>query len=245
MHDVDHPGPGPLTDEPVGRRVDTRAFRDGIPLLIPVVPFGLVLGVAIVDSAMPTAVAWSTSPTIFGGAAQLATVTLAGTTAAWAVILAALVISSRHVMYSAALAPTFSAQPRWFRWLAPFTLIDQVFALVVTRTHLPPTEFRRYYINLGAFFYLTWWAIVTVGMVVGPLVPTSWRLASAPAVMFTGLVVVSLTRRPAVVAAAVAAVVALASAGLRDRLGIVVGALAGMIAGAVAEALQERRESGA
>jgi predicted branched-subunit amino acid permease len=221
--------------------IDTTAIKDSLPLFIPAAPFGLVVGVAIIESVMPNSVGWSTSVTIFAGASQLATVTLAGVTAAWAVVVAALVINSRHVMYSAALAPTFTQQPRWFRWFAPFILIDQLFALVATRTDRSPESFRHYYLSAGIFFYLTWLVLVTLGMIIGPIIPVAWRLDLAPAVMFTGLVVVSLTRWPAVVAAGSAAVVALMAAGLRDRIGILIGAIAGVIAGAIAETIAENR----
>jgi predicted branched-subunit amino acid permease len=240
----DRAGPARGGRDRSDREIIARAVRDTVPVLIPVAPFGFVLGVAILESAMPAAVGWSTSPTIFGGAAQLAVVTLAGVTTVWTVVIAALVINARHVIYSAALGPAFSAQPRWFRWLGPFVLIDQLFAVVATRTHLNPEEFRTYYLSVGAFLYVAWAMFVTVGMIIGPAVPSSWRLDSAPAVMFVGLVVVSLTRRPAVVAAVVAALVALLSAGLRDRLGILVGAVAGMIAGAIAETLAARSSTG-
>ena len=223
------------------RHIDRAAVADAVPLFIPAIPFGLVVGVAIIESTMPTTVGWSTSPVIFAGASQLATVTLAGVTASWAVIVAALVINSRHVMYSAALAPTFTDQPRWFRWFAPFFLIDQVFALVATRTHWEPERFRHYYFNISLFFYVTWAFFVTLGMILGPVIPSEWRLDVAPAVMFTGMVVISLVRWPAIVAAATAALVALAAAGLRDRLGILVGAAAGVIAGAIAETISDRR----
>jgi predicted branched-subunit amino acid permease len=224
--------------------LDRTAITDGVPLLVPALPFGVVVGVAVVESEMPAAVGWSSSLTIFAGASQLATVTLAGVATVWAVVVAALVINSRHVMYSAALAPTFRHQPRWFRWTAPFFLIDQVFALVSLRTDRPPAVFRRYYLSLAVFFYLAWIAAVTLGMAVGPVVPAAWRLDVAPAVMFTGMVVLALDRVPAVVAASVAAGVGLGAAGLPDRLGIIVGASAGVLAGAVAEERRDRRSSG-
>ena len=95
------------------------ALRAAIPLFIPGVPFALVLGVAITESAMPTTVAWSTNLIVFAGAAQLATVSLAAT-ATWLTLVAtAAVINLRHVMYSAALSHRFADQPRWFRWIAP------------------------------------------------------------------------------------------------------------------------------
>jgi predicted branched-subunit amino acid permease len=221
--------------------VDRRAFREGFPLFVPAIPFGLVIGVAAMTSQMPAAGGWLTSVVIFGGASQLATVTLAGTASIWAVMLAGLVINSRHLMYSAALSSTFSRQPRWFAVLGPFVLIDQVFALMVTKTHLEPTEFRRYYITVGLFFYLTWILVVSVGMVLGPVIPVSWRLDVAPALMFTGLVVVAIDRSPALVAAIVGGSVAYLGINLPERLGIVAGAVAGVAAGGVAEMIAMRR----
>ncbi len=221
--------------------IDRQAISDAVPLVIPAIPFGFVLGLAITQSELPLAVGWATSPLIFGGAAQLAVVTLAGTASLWAVIVAGFVVNSRHVMYSAAMAPTFRAQPRWMRWVGPFVLIDQVFALASLRPDDDPVAFRRYYLTVGGFFYVTWQSTTLLGMVLGPVVPESWQLAFAVPIMFAGLVLFGISRRPAAVAAIVGGFVGLAAVGLRDRLGILVGAVAGVIAGAIAETRDERR----
>ncbi len=221
--------------------IDRRAIADGVPLFLPAIPFGFVLGLAIVEGEMPLAIGWLSSPIIFAGAAQLAVVTLAGTASIWAVVVAGLVINTRHVMYSAAMAPAFQRQPRWMRWVGPYFLIDQVFALAVLQTDRPPAEFRRYYLSVGIFFALNWQWAVALGMVVGPVVPEGWRLDYAPAVMFLCLVVLGVQRRPQAVAAVVGGVVGLAAAGLQDRLGILVGAVAGVAAGAYAEHRNESR----
>lgn len=222
-------------------RVERQAVADAVPLFLPAIPFGFVLGLAMTESEMPTAVAWASSPLVFAGAAQLAVVTLAGTASVWAVVVAGLVINTRHLMYSAALAPTFSRQARWFRWVGPFVLIDQVFALSVLRADEPSADFRRYYLTVGFFFYANWLWATALGMVVGPVVPESWRLDVAPAIMFVALVVVGIQRSPQAVAAVVGGTVSLAAAGLQDRLGILVGALAGVAAGALAEVRVQRR----
>jgi predicted branched-subunit amino acid permease len=194
-----------------------------------------VLGLAITEGQMPAFVGWLGAPIIFAGAAQLAVVTLAGTASLWSVVIAGFVINTRHVMYSAALAPAFQQQPRWMKWLGPYVLIDQVFALAVLQTHRSPAEFRRYYLSAGFFFALNWQWAVALGMVVGPAVPDSWRIEFAPAVMFLGLALISINRLPQAVAATVGGAVGLAAAGLQDRLGILIGAIAGVIAGTVAE----------
>jgi predicted branched-subunit amino acid permease len=217
------------------RQIDWRAIADCVPLFLPAIPFGFVLGLAITEGQMPPMVGWLGSPIIFAGAAQLAVVTLAGTASLWSVVIAGFVINTRHVMYSAALAPTFQAQPVWMRWVGPYVLIDQVFALAVLQKDRPPDEFRRYYLSAGFFFALNWQWAVALGMVVGPSVPDSWRIEFAPAVMFLGLALISINRIPQAVAAMVGGAVGLAAAGLQDRLGILLGAIAGVLAGTLAE----------
>jgi len=216
-------------------RVDRQAFTDAIPLLIPAVPFGFVLGLAMTKSEMPLWAAWLTSPLVFAGAAQLTMVTIAGTASLWAIISAVLVINSRHVMYSAALAPLFREQPRWFRWVGPVMLIDQVFALAMLRSDQEPDSFRRYYITTMVLFGTTWNVAVPLGMVIGPVIPEAWRLDFAPVIMFAGLALFAIKRVPAGVAALVGGSISLLAAGLSDRLGILVGAVCGVVAGAIAE----------
>jgi predicted branched-subunit amino acid permease len=221
-----------------------RAVLDSVSVFLPAVPFGFVVGLAATESAMPTAIAYLTSLIMFAGAAQLVLITLAGTATLWAAASAALVINARHLMYSAALSPAFRHQPRWFRWVGPFVLIDQVFALTSLRSLDDPDEFRRYYLTVGACFFVGWQLCVALGLVVGPVIPVSWQLGFAPAVMFCGMVAVSLRDRPSVVAAVVGAGVSAATLGLENRLGLLVGGLAGVVAATLVEQIGAAGESG-
>ena len=224
-----------MVDRGWSELIDRRAIADAVPLFIPAIPFGFVLGLAITEGAMPNWIGWAASPIVFAGAAQLALLTLAGSASLWAVIAAALVINTRHLMYSAAMAPTFQQQPRWMHWVGPYFLLDQVFALSMLRIELDPRAFRRYYLTVGMFFCLNWMWVVALGMVVGPVVPESWRLDFAPPVMFIGLVLIGIDRRPAAAAAMVGGAVALVTAGMPDRIGILIGASAGVAAGSFVE----------
>ncbi|MGA9278327.1 AzlC family ABC transporter permease [Ilumatobacter sp.] len=221
---------------------DRQALADVIPLAIPAIPFGFVVGLAVTESAMPQWIAWLTAPLVFAGAAQLAMITLAGTATLWAVVTAVLVINTRHLMYSAALAPTFRDQPRWMRWFGPFLLVDQTFALAALQTRRDPAAFRRYFLTVAITLYAVWNIAVPMGMLVGPVIPDSWRLDFAPPVMFAGLTLFAIKRVPAAVAAIVGGLVSLATVDLRDRLGIVVGALTGVAAGALADWIIQERE---
>jgi predicted branched-subunit amino acid permease len=234
---------GKRVPNPADRAITTDAIRQAIPLFLPAIPFALVLGVAISESAMPTPVAWSTNVLVFAGAAQLATVSLAAT-ATWGTLVAtAAVINLRHLMYSAALAPRFTDQPRWFRWIGPFFLIDQVFALTTARDDLSASEWRRSFLTTGLFFFTTWNVLVTFGLVAGSAIPADWRLDVAPAVMFAGLVTVGITNRPGVVAAVTGAVVCFAALEVPSNGGILIGAVSGVIAGYLADVAQDRRRS--
>ena len=219
------------------------------PLAVPAVPFGLVVGLAMSESELPVAAAQSTSLLVFAGAAQLAAVTLAGVASWWAVVVAVAVINARHIMYSSALAGAFSAQPMWMRLFAPFMLVDQQFALVADRTDLDPVAFRRYYLSAGIAFWATWQFNTAMGILIGPAIPTAWRLGFAPAVMFCGLVVLAVrnsvgSRRVAsAVGAVVAASAAAASVGLRDRLGILVGPVVGVAAATAIDTVLTGREA--
>ncbi len=212
-------------------------------MYVPAIPFALVLGLAMTESAMPVGIAWSTNLFVFAGAAQLATVTLAAT-ATWVTLVAtAVVINLRHVMYSGALSPRFRNQPRWFRWLGPYFLIDQVFALTSARAELDDADWRRYYLTTSLFFLTSWCCTVTLGLFAGSAIPAGWRLEVAPAIMFAGLVVIGLTNRPGVIAAVTGAAVCFAALGVPNNGGILIGAISGVIAGYLADRLRAPERS--
>ncbi len=212
------------------------AIADAVPLFVPAIPFAFVIGLVIVESGINPLIGWSSSWIIFGGAAQLTLITLLGSGAAVAAaITAALVVNVRYLMYSGALALPFQAQPRWFRYLGPYLLIDQLFALAVLRIDDDPRELRIYYLSAGAVFWVLWQATTALGLVVGPVVPEAWQLEFAVTILFLGLIVLSIDRFPKAVAALVAAAITYLAAGLPNRAGLLVGALFGVVAGTIAE----------
>jgi branched chain amino acid efflux pump len=223
----------------IDRSLARRAVVDALPLFVPAVPFGLVIGLAISESGINTMVGWSSSWIIFGGAAQLTLISLLGAgTAVAAAVTAGLVVNARHLMYSAALAPTFQRQPRWFRWLGPYVLIDQLFALASVRLDDEPDVFRTYFLAAGLTFWSMWQLTTAIGLVIGPVVPQSWNLEFAVPILFIGLLVLGIDRWPKAVAALVGAGVTYLSAGLPNRAGLIVGALVGILAGAMANRLR-------
>lgn len=220
----------------VDRATARRGITDALPLFVPAVPFALVIGLAIVEAGINPFSGWSGSWLIFGGAAQLTLISLLGSGAAViAAITAALVVNARHLMYSAAHAPTFQKQPAWFRWLGPYVLIDQMFALTIIEADAEPKAFRTYYLAAGATFWTLWQATTALGLALGPVVPSEWNLAFAVPLLFVGLIVLGIDRWTKAVAAVVGAGVTFLVAGLPNRSGLLIGALAGIVVGFVLE----------
>lgn len=220
----------------VDRATIRRAIVDALPLYVPAVPFALVIGLAIVESDINVFSGWSGSWLIFGGAAQLTLISLLGSGAAVvAASTAALVVNARHLMYSAALAPTFQSQPAWFRWLGPYVLIDQNFALAVIEAESDAETFRTYYLTTGATFWTLWQITTALGIAIGPVVPEEWNLEFAVPLLFVGLIVIGIDKVSKLVAAVVGAGVTFLFASLPNRSGLLVGALVGILVGTIVE----------
>ena len=228
-----------LTQAPRDREIIVRALLATVSLFIPVIPFTLVFGVVVADSGLPATLGWSSSPIIFSGAAQITLLSLLGEGASTAAAAtAALIVGARHMLYSAAVAPQFQHQPRWFRWLAPYVLIDQVFALLKLHHYTDPRAYRLFYLAAGSGFWLLWMLFTALGLILGPTVPESWGLAFAAPVMFVSLLVGMVDSRPKLVAAIVGAVLMALLLGVPNRGGLMIAALLGMAAGAVMERWQ-------
>ena len=223
----------------VDRSIIKRALADALPLYVPTIAFALVIGLTVVETGMNQLVGWSSASIIFGGAAQLTVISLLGSgTAVAAAVTAAIVVNARHLMYSAALAPKFQEQPRWLRWVGPYLLFDQLFALSSLRLEDDPKAFRTYYLTVGAFFWASWQLTVALGLLLGPAIPEEWNLEFAVAILFLGLVVIAIDKFPKAVAAVVGAAGTYIFAGLPNRSGLLVGAMVGILAGTVAERMR-------
>lgn len=220
----------------------TTPLRDGAlavaPLMIGVAPFGLVFGIAVAASSVRGLVGWSSSSIIFGGAAQLATIQLLDEGAAAAVVIGtALIIQSRHLMYSAALAPHFQEFPTAWRWGLPYLLTDQAFAVSITRfeTVTDPVYKRWFYFGSAITLWITWQITTGIGLLAGAQVPAAWSLAFTIPLVFLALLIPTLRDRPAIVAAVVGGAIALIGFSLPYNLGLIAGACAGVVAGTLAE----------
>jgi 4-azaleucine resistance transporter AzlC len=217
-------------------------MRDGIiavsPLMLGVMPFGLIFGVTVAATRVENFLGWATSFVIFAGAAQLATIELLDQAAPAIVVIAtALVINARHFMYSAALSPHFADFPPRWRLVAPYILTDQAFALSITRyDHVTDPVYKRWFYAGAAVTLWVLWQITTgLGVLLGAQIPASWNLDFAIPLVFLSLLIPTVRTRPSLVAALVGGTLAVIGRGLPNGTGLLVAAAAGIAAGVVAE----------
>lgn len=218
-----------------------KGARDSIAIALAYVPFGVALGATMARTSGHPLLAWFSSPLLFGGAAQLLSVQLlnAGANAA-VVILGALVVNARMLLYSASLAPHAAAWPRRWRWAAAYLLADPVYGLAVGRFGRPDhgggSQNRLgYYLGVGITLWVAWQVITGAGVLLAGALPASLRLELAAPLTFLLLLLPMLTNQAGYAAAAVGGITAVLASGLPLGLGLLIGAATGITAGALVD----------
>ena len=219
--------------------------RDSFAILLGILPFALVFGIAADGAGLTVEQAIAMSAVVFAGTAQLATVELLGDTAPLAVVVGtAIVINLRMLMYSASIAPHLADYRERTRAYLAYFLTDHVYAVSIGEyvNQDRDRDKRLYYLGLGVSIWVVWIVGSVVGVVFSAGVPEAWQLQFVIPLVFLAILVPAMKDRPQVVAALVSAVVAVTAltAGVPAGLELMVGAVAGIAAGVTAEGVLRR-----
>lgn len=211
--------------------------RDVAPVVVSVLPYGLVVGGAAVGAGFSVAQAAGLSLLVNAGASQLAVIELLGDDAPLAVaVVTALVINARLLMYSASIAPHLRDVPLGWRAIGSYFLIDPAYALSIVRIEGDAdVDPLSYYLGVATPLLPAWVGSTAVGAVVGAMIPEWLPLSFAVPMVFLALVVPTVGDRPAAAAAGTGAAVAVLGAGLPLNLGLLTGGLVGVAAGLLIE----------
>jgi predicted branched-subunit amino acid permease len=213
-------------------------------MVIGVLPLGLAIGVAISTSSVPALAGWAAGPLIFGGAAQLMAIQLLDAGAAPAVIIvSALLVNSRIVMYSAAIAPWFRTATLRQRLLVAAPLIDPLYMTCAARYERADLDQRgrlAYYAGAALLLLASWMAIQALAIVIGDSIPEAAGVHVAAPLAFAGMLAKATVARPAIAPAGVAGLVAVVAAGMPYQSGITLAVVAGIVAGSVADQRSQR-----
>ena len=207
-----------------------------LPILLGVLPFGLIYGVLASGAGLPASLALAMSSIVFAGSAQFIAAQLIGAGApALVLILTTLVVNLRHMLYSASVAPYVKhLRPSW-KWLLAYLLTDEAYAVTILHYQeaddASPLYKHWFFLGSGLALWSTWQVSTGVGIFVGAQVPDSWALDFTLALTFIALVVPALKDRAGGAAALVGGAVAVLAADLPFKLGLILAALIGILAG--------------
>jgi 4-azaleucine resistance transporter AzlC len=228
-----------------------------LPILLGVIPFGLIFGVVALQAGLPAWPAMAMSSVVFAGSAQFIGVQLFGlATPAVVILLTTLVVNLRHLLYGASLGPFLKPlRPAW-KWLLAYLMTDEAYAVAVVR-YATETGSRKpeavtdtgllrrsaprndnghwFFLGAGLTLWVSWQVSTAIGILLGAQIPQSWSLDFALPLTFIALVRPTLTDRPAVLAAGAAGVIAVLAVSLPYKLGLVLAAISGIVVGLVSE----------
>lgn len=220
--------------------------RAEIPLLIGVIPFGLIYGALALGAGLSPAESQMMSSLVFAGSAQFITAQLVhDAVPGLVIVLTIAVVNLRHMLYSASLAPYISSLPTSWKALLSYLLTDEAYAPTILHYEKEGVTPHAHWFWLGAgcALWLFWQLSTAVGIFLGAAIPESWSLEFALPLTFIAMIVPVLRDRPGIAAALSAGVVALFAFSLPYKLGLIVAALVGIIFGTILERKKSTREA--
>jgi 4-azaleucine resistance transporter AzlC len=218
--------------------------RDTAPIILGLVPFGMVCGVGAVAAGASPVSAVAMSMIMFSGAAQIVATQLLVAGAPFAVILlSCLVVSLRLLMYSAAMAPYLRPLDHRWRNLLSFVLTDQAFAGTIQRfrTSDDLRANASYFLGSGTMLWVMWQLATILGVVAGQVIPSSWELEFVVPLCFLAVLAPVLRDRVSIIVFGVSAIAVIALDAMPLRLSMICGGLIGIGAGILVDLWKERR----
>jgi len=172
-------------------KVFLKGITDVSPLMIPVVPFGLIFGVLAVEIGFTPFETMGMSLIIFGGASQIVLLQLFSGGASSLVIISSVgAVNSRHLLYGAVVSEHLSDLKLIWKILISYFLVDQAFAR--SNEYFQQNNDENKYFHLvggGATCWIIWQTTTFLGIVLGSFIPEKLGLSFAVPLTFLALLV--------------------------------------------------------
>jgi predicted branched-subunit amino acid permease len=236
---------------PVSRTLEKTAFLEALRVGSQTIPgllaWGLVTGMAMVQSGLSLWQALLMTFTVYAGSAQLAVLPLiAAAVPASIIFLTAVLVNLRFVIFSAVLAPHFS-HLRWYqRLVCGYFHVDMMMGVFPRRFPGPAHENRQeklgYFVGLAVPTWSSWQVGSVAGMLLASQIPPSWGIGFAGTLALLTITIPLIKNWAAVAGVVVAGVVAVLAISWPYRLGLVVAIFAGIAAAMLVDHYTEEQE---
>ena len=172
-------------------KIFSKGIVDVSPLMIPVVPFGIIFGVLAIDMGLSPYATMAMSIIIFGGASQIIFLQLFSGGASALVILSSVgAVNSRHLLYGAVLSEHLSGLRLTWKIIVSYFLVDQAF--IISNNYLKKSkDENKHFHLLGSGFtcWFIWQTTTFVGIILGSIIPAKLGLTFAIPLTFLALLV--------------------------------------------------------
>jgi 4-azaleucine resistance transporter AzlC len=209
-----------------------------LPLLLGVIPFGLVFGVLGVASGLTETQTIFMSSIIFAGASQVVFAQLWAAGSAYLIIGSSVaLINLRHVLYSVAVSEHLKKLSFKWRVILAYLLTDEAFAVSIQRfnTYGGSRPVHFFMFGAGSALWIAWQISTVVGVIAGSTIPENWELAFAIPLTFIAVVVPLLKNFSTIICALTSSLIAICGQSLPWNSWILVAAFGGILLGALIE----------
>mgnify|MGYP001269331000 FL=1 len=218
---------------------------DVSPLMIPVVPFGLIFGILAIDIGFSPLATMGMSLIIFGGASQIVLLQLFSGGASSLVIISSVgAVNSRHLLYGAVVSEHVSDLKLIWKIIISYFLIDQAFAR--SNDYLKTSNEKNKYFHLiggGATCWVIWQSTTLLGIFLGAAIPEELGLSFAVPLTFIAILVNDFRKILNVIVIVVSGLVAtLGFNHIPYKAYVIVAALAGLFTAAILIKMTKKNE---
>tara|TARA_B000000441_G_C21639840_1_gene288603 strand:- start:134 stop:826 length:693 start_codon:yes stop_codon:yes gene_type:complete len=169
-----------------------KGFYDVSPLLLPVVPFGIIFGAIGIELGFGPYITYATSIIIFSWASQIVFFQLLSNGASSLIaITSSSVVSTRHLLYGAVVAQYLSKLSLMWKIFLSYLLTDQAFAVSQEFFKKNSNDEYKHYHLLGAglTLWIVWQLTTVIGILLGSIVPEELGLSFTIPLTFLALLI--------------------------------------------------------
>jgi predicted branched-subunit amino acid permease len=222
------------------------SFNDMLGPSIGIFTWSIVLNLAIIKTGLAVLDTIVMSLAVYAGSAQLASIPLMnGHYPIWIIFFTTVVINSRFIVYSAAIAPHFKDLSFFHRAILGFLNGDISFAIFTKKypnasSTAPKKEVYQYFLGTAMVNWIVWQFGLVVALLFGMYIPEEWNFAFAGTLVLICLIAPNLKTPKEITIGVVSILVTILTINLPYRLGILSTVLAAMCTAFLIEQVQRK-----
>ncbi len=169
-----------------------KGILDISPLLIPVVPFGIIFGVIGMELGLGPYLTCAISIIICGGASQIVLIQLFSGGASPLIILSSVgAVNSRHLLYGAVLSEYLANLNMGWKIILSYLNYDQSFAVSLNyfKKNKKKINFHYHLLGSGLILWFIWQISTFIGVILGAVIPEELGLSFAIPLTFLAILV--------------------------------------------------------